>query len=79
MTDLKQSIREIEELIDLVITIRICQANHRKSNTALRKCAHLLGKRFNEPFVKGICKELSGSSNVVADIATLQTKLLEGK
>lgn len=79
MTDLKQSIREIEELIDLVVTIRICHANHRKSNSALRKCAHLMGKRFKEPYVKGVCKGLADSSNVVADIVTIQTKLLQGK
>lgn len=76
MSDLKQSIREIDELIDVVVTIRICNKEHPKSNTKLRKCAAMMAKRMQEPFVKGVCKQLAKSSNVVSDIVTLQQRLL---
>lgn len=76
MTDLKQSIREINELIDVVVTIRLCHILHPKSNSALRKCAKAIGKRGEEAFTKRVCKELSHSSNVISDLVTIQTKLL---
>lgn len=76
MSDIKQSIRQINELIDLVLTLRICQANHRKSNSKLRKCAALVKKRCKEPFVRGICDKLAVSTDVVADVAAIQRNAL---
>lgn len=78
MTELSQSIREINELIDVVLTLRICQANHPKSNTVLRKCARAMAKRCEEPFVKRVCGKMSHSSDVVRDLLEVQTKLLQG-
>ncbi len=62
----------IEELLDLVVTLRICQRLHPGSNSRLCKCAQLCRKRYVSKMARVVSKKLSKSDNVIRDVRDLQ-------
>lgn len=77
MALMEQAQRELVEVIDIVLTMRICHCNHRMSNSALKKCAFAMSKRMKEKFTYDICIALSKSNTALKDTMTVQRKLLE--
>lgn len=69
--------QELHELIDVCVTLRLCQTNNPgpKQNLAMQNCADAMRKRMKTHMVRLLCKTYAKHKDVKRKTDELETRL----